>query len=246
MEKNENKSGLSASVLKTLAVVLMVINHFSTLRFFSPDRVGVLFYIQWCVTRVSYPLFAYLLCEGMAYSKSREKYLLRLLVLAIISQPVYGWALIDGPLTTRSFNVFFDLLAGGLAIEVYDCFWKKNKVAFLVLEIALCVLSVKLAFSYAILCVLLPLLWYALRGKPGKQAIWTIPAVPVLVAAMYYIGYGVAFGKPSFFMLSELCMVGVIPFILLYNGKKGKQLPKWFSYGFYPAHLLIVGLLGLL
>jgi len=242
----ERKKGLSSSVLKTIAIVLMVINHFSTLQWFSPDRVGVLFYIQWCVTRIAYPLFVFLQVEGMAHTRSREKYLLRLLILAIISQPIYGWALIDGPLTTRSFNVFFDLLAGGLAIEVYDRFWKSNKVAFFVLLAALCVLSVKFAFSYAILCVLLPLLWYVLRDRRKLQMLLTVPAIPVLVALMFYVGYGVPFGKPSFFMLSELCMIAVIPFMLLYNGQKGKQLPKWFYYGFYPAHLLIVALLGLL
>ena len=34
-------------------------------------------------------------------------------------------------------------------------------------------------------------------------------------------------------------LFAVIP-IFLYNGKKGRQLPKAFCYGFYPVHLLLL------
>ncbi|MBP5656493.1 hypothetical protein J6X15_02840, partial [Candidatus Saccharibacteria bacterium] len=34
-------------------------------------------------------------------------------------------------------------------------------------------------------------------------------------------------------------LLAIIP-IILYNGKLGKRLPKWFGYIFYPAHLLAI------
>ena len=38
-------------------------------------------------------------------------------------------------------------------------------------------------------------------------------------------------------------MVALIP-ILFYDGRKGNvPLPKWFFYGFYPAHILLLALI---
>ncbi|PEG87707.1 MULTISPECIES: TraX family protein [unclassified Lactobacillus] len=44
---------------------------------------------------------------------------------------------------------------------------------------------------------------------------------------------------------SEWMMIAVIPFILLYNGKRGKKslLTKFFFYIVYPAHLWILMML---
>ena len=236
----------TASGLKSIAIILMVINHFSTLPLPVWDSFPFLFRLQWCVTRIAYPLFAFLLAEGMAHTRSREKYMLRLLILAVVSQPIYGWALIDGPLTTSSLNVFFDLLGGTLAIDTVDRFKDNNRTAIPVLLLALCVLSVRFAFSYNVVGVLLPLLFYLFRSDRKRMGAVLVPAIPLLVLAMYWIGYGRPWGSFGFFMCSEFCMVFSLPFILLYDGEKGKQLPKWFYYGFYPAHLLLLGLTRLL
>lgn len=239
----KKKFGLSAAVLKWVAIILMFVNHFSTLPIYNGAVGDVLNYTQLFVTRISYPLFAFMIAEGMVHTRDRQKYMLRLLIIAIISQPLYGWALIDGPLTMRSFNAFFDLLTGALAIEVYDRFFKTNKIAFFVLLVSLCTLSMKFSFGYNILAILLTLLFYICRGKKLILSIALIVGTPIMVGAMYYIGYGYEFGRFSIGMISELFIVLCLPFVLLYNGEKGKQLPKWFFYGFYPAHLLILGLL---
>ena len=37
--------------------------------------------------------------------------------------------------------------------------------------------------------------------------------------------------------------LAIIP-IVLYNGKLGKRLPKWFGYIFYPVHLLFIAVIA--
>lgn len=45
--------------------------------------------------------------------------------------------------------------------------------------------------------------------------------------------------------LWQLGMYLVIPFIYLYNGKKGKggKFSKWAFYVFYPVHFVILGMI---
>lgn len=141
---------------------------------------------------------------------------------------------------------FFDLLAGASAIEIVDRFKNNNKIVIPVILLALNVLSIRFAFSYNIVGVFLPLLFYLFRNDCKRMFIFLIVVIPLMVFAMYYIGYGTPWGSLDFFMCSEFCMVFVLPFILLYNGEKGKQFPKWCYYGFYPVHLLLLGIIKLL
>ena len=72
--------------IKLLAALFMVIDH-----------VGVVFFPETAVLRVigrlSFPLFAWLLAEGERHTHNFRQYLLRLLILGVISQPIYQFAL---------------------------------------------------------------------------------------------------------------------------------------------------------
>ena len=61
------------------------------------------------------------------------------------------------------------------------------------------------------------------------------------------------YGLVSFFFVSKvyaLVLVGVLlvyPVLKLYNGEKGRAVwMKWFFYIYYPAHLVIVGIIRIL
>lgn len=67
--------------IKVLAALLMVVDH-----------VGLVYEVEWMriVGRFSFPLFAWLLVQGVRHTRSWQHYGQRLLILAIGSQPIYS------------------------------------------------------------------------------------------------------------------------------------------------------------
>ena len=59
---------------------------------------------------------------------------------------------------------------------------------------------------------------------------------------------GVLRGDAGLFSVPVICCVLVFVILYLYNGRRaarGRTFYKWFFYAFYPAHLLVLGLLRL-
>ncbi len=67
--------------LKFLAAYLMVVDHAGVYLF--PDN-----FLLRCMGRLSFPIFAWLFVQGYRYTSNWKRYLLRLLVVAAIAQPV--------------------------------------------------------------------------------------------------------------------------------------------------------------
>lgn len=85
-----------------LAVVLMLVDHWAWI-------IGGPEWMRW-VGRGAYPLFALGVAESMHWSRDYEWYLLRLLALAVITEPVYRWA------TGSTWNSVWWLYLGALAL----------------------------------------------------------------------------------------------------------------------------------
>ena len=104
------------------------------------DHTGAIFYPEHfhfsfrVIGRLAYPIFVYLVAEGFRYTKSPEKFLLRLFIFALISEPSFDWALnrtyaFDSELniiyTTwavdflNNTNIFYTLFLGGAAITIF-------------------------------------------------------------------------------------------------------------------------------
>ena len=87
--------------------------------------------------------------------------------------------------------------------------------------------------SYTILFILMGILMYFAKNKYGKAA------VLVLVSGICYFGWNFEFLHNSIIGLviggNQPYMVFAVPFILLYNGEKGKG-QKYFFYLYYPLH----------
>ena len=243
--------GLSGAVLKWVAIVTMLIDHIGAAflkgmyvsrqyrwgtGFFSRE-----FYVALrIIGRLAFPIFCFLLVEGLCHTRSRWKYLLRLAIFALITEIPFDLEFQRTWWTMRYQNVFFTLAFGLFACAAWEWLTKGNDLkchplralAAMLIAFAACGAAYILKTDYGALGVLLILVMYFLREKPWARDLLGIGVLYLLVL----VG-----GSHWIEMLGALSF----PLFHLYNGKRGRQ-PKYFFYIFYPAHLLLLsGLLML-
>lgn len=238
------RGGLDGAFLKHLALLLMLVNHTCAIAYSYIPYSRSLYDIQWYITRPAFIIFAYFIAEGMRYTKSRPRYMLRLLVTAVISEPIYDRAFYGQFFYFSDQNVYFDLLLGCLMICAIDIF-KDQKYLSILIAVLAAAISFVLYFNYNILSVAVIYISYIFRDSKKKQLIGLLVAIPAAVLALYYLSYvrlgitHIGFGNLIRLSACELHAVLALPLLAFYNGERGIQLRKIFYYGFYPVHLLL-------
>ncbi len=237
------EKGLSAAVLKNTALALMLINHFSIGWYYY---VGLRSYEFWdyqlYLTRPAFYLFAFLIAEGMVYTKSRTKYMLRLLAAGLISEVFFDW-LAGGMIPYwESQNVFFTLFLGTLAI----CLTEKCKsypIWAVLIAVTISAVSFFARVDYGCMGIVVILLFYYLRDRKTAMFICVGIGAFVLQFAQNWL-YSPKMSADVLYALDSAVVEahGILsfPLILLYNGKRGRQFPKLFYYAFYPIHLAFI------
>ena len=246
---------MSASALKLIALVTMVIDHsgaalggYWAVTGAPPD--AQLYYAMRAVGRAAFMLYTFFIAEGCRKSRSFGKYLLRLGLFALISEIPFDFFLENfryvsswRQLTFLEFggqNVFFTLFFGALAIYIWEMRLYKP-VALNILP-ALCpvVLAGALRGDY---------------GAPGAAFIFLLYLLGAVPVAAIGIGKGrllqilavMAFGVYRYggFPHAYWLIAGAWSAALLlgfYNGERGSGASwlKWFFYLVYPAHLAVL------
>ncbi|MCI6997714.1 MAG: conjugal transfer protein TraX [Eubacterium sp.] len=181
------------------------------------------------IGRIAFPLFCFLLVEGFFKTRCRKKYLLNLLIFGVISEVPFDM------FTTASFfnmnwnNVMFTLAFVLITIWIIDILKERMQklpktlwyFASFIIVIIMCIAAMYLSLDYDHHAILIGYFFYLFHDVP-------LLAIPFGYASMYtqpwaLLGFGLT---------------------LTYNGKCGKQ-NKMLNYWFYPAHLLILGILRL-
>lgn len=78
------KSGIDRNMLKTIAIIAMVIDHIGF--YFVPNIPTVVYTLCRYVGRIAMPIFVYMLVQGFFYTKNFEKYITRIGICAAITQ----------------------------------------------------------------------------------------------------------------------------------------------------------------
>lgn len=229
MNECKLQTNLDTDFLKLIAVLSMTADHFGS-AFFPQYPV-----FRW-IGRLAFPIFCYCMTVGMLYTRDIKKYLTRLAVFAFISQPLYVLAFNYERFWEEflSLNIFFTLFMSLLGLW---SFREKKWWLFAAVVLALACIN----FDYATTGLMLMLIFYLCRNKP-----W-------LGAALYVLSY-----LPAFFNCApndplalavgdhaigfEIFCIFAAPLIFCNTHTKIK-ISKWFFYGFYPAHLLVIYIL---
>jgi len=228
------------NLLKMVAMISMLIDHAGKM-FFPQYR------IMRIIGRLAFPLYAYCIAVGCVYSKNRLKYLSRILLMGLVSQPFYAVALAhtvpamyalrfaDNPVgAVMNFyvqswavpNIMLTLALGLMLI------WSLREGQYVcALSVALFVWRAQNAVNYGWRGVALIALFYLTISH------WWV-SLPVLSAYMIWWGsqgasyhmFGASFGIQMFAILA-------LPLVYIPTWSKVK-INKWVYYLYYPAHLI--------
>lgn len=233
---------LNSSHLKLIAIIAMTIDHVADLIFpgFSAEPLSIVMHV---IGRLTAPIMWFFVCEGYHYTKDRKKYLMRLGIFAVISHFAYcfSFGIPPIPFTTGIFNqtsVMYPLFIAVLILSLDDNEKLQNRTG---LKHIITFILIWSAFpaDWSCIAVLAIIGMYKKRGDLRGQMKKMLPLV-------------LLYGVVSFFFVSKvyaMVLPGVLlvyPVLMLYNGEKGKaNWMKWFFYAYYPAHLIIIGILRL-
>ena len=152
-------------VVKTTAIVSMTLDHASKTFLTQQllvENLGMsltvsfwLLHAMEALGRIAFPLYAFGIAQGCTYTKSRGKFLLRLLVFAVLSEVPFQLALRWGTVRLRLWplpisNVLFTLLFGALCCFIWD-FFRRKKLAWVDQEDAAAWVSISLIFLASLL-----------------------------------------------------------------------------------------------
>ncbi len=239
-------------IVKIIAIISMTVDHAAATFLSQPfliHRLGMsmtasylTLEIMRAIGRIAFPLYAFGMAQGCAYTKNRKKFLLRLLLFAVLAEAPFQLAFRGSlsfghlPIT----NVLFTLLIGSLCCFILDFFRKRPKAWAAILPIGALVLLAEICRTdyggLGVLFVLLPYLFQKKRWKLVALAalatwLYGLPAVASMLSGGAYFAS----------VLNWLCALSAVGILALYNGQEGRhsKVSKYFFYAYYPFHLLL-------
>lgn len=214
---------ISSAVLQIIAMACMLIDHVGFFLFND-------FWLFRAIGRLAMPIFVFGLAEGFIHTSSRKKYFLRLLIFAIISEvPLFLLNYDLGHTSTYAHNILINLILAFIAMLCVE----KSKF-LLILVPVLAGLGGFLRIDYGWAVVPLAVLFYLiLKHLKHKTIVYYLSIITTLVLVNVFIY--TQKGWP----IQLYGITALVP-ISFYSGKKGKRLPKYVNYAFYPSHLMLI------
>lgn len=186
------------------------------------------------IGRMAFPIFAFCIAEGCYYTRSRWKYLLRMVIFAVLSQPAFHLVK-QCPADSPEFNIMLTFAYAILSVQILESIFlnyiKTTDTHFriailrLILSIVLiagiCYISENVTpCDYGVYGVITVLTFYLLRNKK----------LFACIANELLLFINTVF---------EIFAIGGLFLIMKYNGRQGRRC-KYLFYIFYPGHFFVL------
>lgn len=219
--------GLSQEALKIIACLTMLIDHIGAV---LVPVMGLRI-----IGRMAFPIYCFLLAEGMARTRDVKKYGLRLAIGAVLAEIPFDLALFGG-ITWMHQSVMLTLLLGFFMTLWINRTERGKLVPVIVFAVAAELLSVDYG-CYGIMMIALFVMSRERKDRVAMQAM-------VLLAICWFMG-GVGWQFGNIYIPVQMCAVAAMVPIGLYSGRKVtvSKAIQWGFYLFYPVHLAALWLI---
>ena len=218
--------------LKLIACITMLIDHFghAIVPYLPVPYMVELYYACRIVGRLAFPIYCFLLVEGMHHTRSPKQYFLRLGVGILLAELPFD-ILFEGGFTWAYQSVMVTLTLGAVMLLCMQRVEKKGLKLLLVIPFAILAELAKCDYGgWGIVMIAV----FALFDRTGLQTIGILLVNACMESALIPV-----FGIPvSVQLFAALAMVP----IALYSGRKlsRSRTLQWAFYLFYPVHLLLL------
>ena len=249
--------GIPQEALKGIACVSMLADHIGAILIYpmyldacmvdGVDMLGAampreaavlygLYQILRIIGRLAFPIYCFLLAEGIFHTHNTGKYILRLAAGALLSELPFDLAF-SGGLDFGKSSVMVTLVLGCCMV----CCMEKLKSAWRYGLVVPFVLAAEYLHSdYAGTGIAMIALFALTRQMPGKELLHLLGLV-----FLCWTGERIQLGH--FAVPMQLFAVFALIPIAFYNGRKSSdnKFLQWGFYLFYPVHLLVLWVIAL-
>ena len=229
---------MSSSTLHILAMLFMLVDHIGAILF--PQYV-----VLRCIGRLAYPIYAFMIVQGVKHTKNIKNYVLRMFFFALIAEIPFDLMLRNTIYNPLSQNVLWTFVISIICICILEYFKDEDVYYYLALPLV-CFLGYMVAnvlkTDYKGAGVLMVLIFYVFDDHTFIGAFMQF--------ALLYIVNGrlmKSFLIPLLGTWMPIQTLAVLSLLLvwLYNGKKGikSRVFQYFCYAFYPLHMVLLWLI---
>ena len=220
----EPKKGLSQETLKIIACITMLIDHIGAVLFPSIRLLRI-------IGRIAFPIFCFLLVEGVYHTKHPVKYGFRLCIGLLLAEIPFD-ILFFGGFTWQHQSVMVTLLLGYIMLQIIMKVEPIYKILIVFLFAMLADLFNTDYGSFGICLIAIFML--------TRETKYNILIQAISICLLSILFYGIN--------STELFCIFALLFIVLYSDKKVtySKVLQWAFYLFYPVHLTLLALVNYL
>ena len=243
-DRSAKRIEISAAALHIIAMTFMLMDHLWATLLPAQDWLT-------CIGRIAFPVFAFMTVEGYFHTHNLKKYMLRLLLFALISEIPFDLMYGGTWFYPIHQNVIWTLLMGLLGIHLMETVHKNQKrwlyvlTAFVTVVFGM-IFGTLCMVDYYVVGVLTVFVFYFFRGRRWWCLLGQFIAlywlnVELLGGLMYPVQL---FGAEFEVCQQGLALLALIP-IWLYRGRQGYHSKpfQYVCYAFYPVHMLVLVLI---